>query len=176
MPPAKRTRFCLTSRLVRARARRRAPGRARAASAGRVTNPGFYPSHLEVLEEMGTSPPASAGVAVPYGAPVEEGEGRGPRPLISALVVSYNVKDLLLETLESLYTHAEVPLEAVVVDNASQDGSADAVSVRFPAAHVVRLPKNLGFGRANNLGLPKCRGRFVLLLNPDVMLTPDSLA
>ena len=41
---------------------------------------------------------------------------------------------------------------------------------------MVRLPKNLGFGRANNLGLPKCRGRFVLLLNPDVMLTPDSLA
>ncbi len=111
-----------------------------------------------------------------YGAPAEEGPEPGPRPLVSALVVSYNVRDLLLEALEALYESTEVPLEAVVVDNASSDGSADAVAERYPAAKLVRLSKNVGFGRANNLGLQQCRGRFVLLLNPDVLLSAGSLA
>ena len=63
-----------------------------------------------------------------------------------------------------------MPVEAVVVDNASRDGSADAVAQHFPLAKLVRLPKNVGFGRANNVGLQQCRGRFVLLLNPDVIV------
>src|SRR5690348_16909785 len=105
-----------------------------------------------------------------YGAPAEEAGETGPRPLVSALVVSYKVRDLLLESLEALYQSTEVPLEAIVVDNASDDGSADAVAAKFPAAKLLRLPKNVGYGRANNLGLQQCRGRFVLLMNPDVLL------
>ncbi|HEX6488093.1 MAG TPA: glycosyltransferase family 2 protein [Candidatus Dormibacteraeota bacterium] len=117
-----------------------------------------------------------AGVTVPYGAPAEEEGSGGPRPLVSALVVSYNVRELLLETLEALFEGADLPLEAIVVDNASKDGSADAVANRYPEAKVIRLDKNVGFGRANNMGLQRCRGRFVLLLNPDVLLAPGSLA
>lgn len=94
------------------------------------------------------------------------------KPLVSALVVSYNVKDLLLDCLQAFFASSDVPCEAVVVDNASSDGSADAVAERFPDVKVLRQPRNLGYGKANNAGLQECQGRFVLLLNPDVTVGP----
>ncbi len=97
------------------------------------------------------------------------------KPLVSALIVSYNVKGLLLKCLEALYAHADVPIEAVVVDNASTDGSAAAVAAEYPDAVVLAQPRNLGFGRANNVGLERCQGRFVLLLNPDVTVNPQAI-
>jgi len=98
-----------------------------------------------------------------------------PKPLVSALIVSYNVKGLLLKSLEAFYAHADVPVEAVVVDNASTDGSPAAVATEFPQAIVLAQPRNLGFGRANNVGLERCQGRFVLLLNPDVTVNPQAV-
>jgi len=97
------------------------------------------------------------------------------KPLVSALIVSYNVKPLLLKSLEALYAHADVPIEAVVVDNASTDGSAAAVASEFPEAVVLQQSRNLGFGRANNVGLERCQGRFVMLLNPDVTVNPQAV-
>src|SRR6201993_1048313 len=97
------------------------------------------------------------------------------KPLVSALIVSYNVKPLLLKCLEALFAHADVPVEAVVVDNASTDGSAAAVASGFPEAVVLQQSRNLGFGRANNVGLERCQGRFVLLLNPDVTVNPQAV-
>src|ERR1700738_3798310 len=88
----------------------------------------------------------------------------GAKPLVSALIVSFNVKDLLLQR-----------LGAFAVDNASTDGSVEAVSAEFPQAVVLAQPKNLGFGRANNIGLERCQGRFVLLLNPDVTVEPQAV-
>ena len=98
-----------------------------------------------------------------------------PKPIVSALIVSYNVKGLLLKCLEAFYAHADVPVEAVVVDNASTDGSAAAVASEFPQAIVLQQQRNLGFGRANNVGLERCQGRFVLLLNPDVTVNPQAV-
>jgi GT2 family glycosyltransferase len=97
------------------------------------------------------------------------------KPLVSALIVSYNVKPLLLKSLQAFYAHADVPVEAVVVDNASTDGSAAAVASEFPDAVVLAQSRNLGFGRANNVGLERCQGRFVLLLNPDVTVNPQAV-
>src|SRR5947207_11789567 len=97
------------------------------------------------------------------------------KPLVSALIVSYNVKPLLLKCLEAFYAHADVPVEAVVVDNASTDGSPAAVASEFPQATVLAQQRNLGFGRANNVGLERCQGRFVLLLNPDVTVNPQAI-
>jgi GT2 family glycosyltransferase len=97
------------------------------------------------------------------------------KPLVSALIVSYNVKPLLLKCLQALYAHADVPIEAVIVDNASTDGSAAAVGSEFPDAVVLQQSRNLGFGRANNVGLERCQGRFVLLLNPDVTVNPQAV-
>src|ERR1700687_1663028 len=97
------------------------------------------------------------------------------KPLVSALIVSDNAKDLLLQCLKAFYTSADVPVEAVVVDNDSSDGSAAAVTDEFPQATVLVQPKNLGYGRAANLGLERCQGRFVLLLNTDVTVDPQSV-
>src|SRR5258706_1439864 len=96
------------------------------------------------------------------------------KPLVSALVVSYNAKDLLLQCLNAFYTSADVPVDAVVVDNDSSDGSAAAVTDEFPQATVLVQPKNLGYGRAANIGLERCQGRLVLLLGSDVTLDPQS--
>src|SRR3979490_291346 len=94
------------------------------------------------------------------------------KPLVSAIIVSYNVRDLLLDTLRAFYASADVPVEAVVVDNASTDGSADAVASTFRQAKVIRLAVNVGFGKANNAGFPQAEGRVILLLNPDVAVQP----
>jgi GT2 family glycosyltransferase len=90
------------------------------------------------------------------------------KPLVSALVVSNNAKDQLLECLRAFYSSADIPVEAIVVDNDSSDGSAAAVTDEFPQATVLAQAKNRGYGRAANEGLERCSGRFVLLLSPDV--------
>jgi GT2 family glycosyltransferase len=95
------------------------------------------------------------------------------KPIVSALVVSHNAKDQLLECLHAFFESADVPVEAVVVDTNSSDGSAAAVTDEFPQATVLALSKNRGYGRAANEGLERCNGRFVLLLSPDVIVDPQ---
>ncbi len=99
-----------------------------------------------------------------------------PVPLLSVLVASYNTRPLLLECLSTLdRNRGDVPLEVIVVDNASADGSADAVAERFPDVALVRNPVNEGFAKANNRALRLSRGRYVLLLNPDTLVPPELL-
>jgi GT2 family glycosyltransferase len=95
------------------------------------------------------------------------------KPIVSALIVSRNSKDELLRCLKAFFASADVPVEAVVVDDDSSDGSAAAVTDDFPQATVLVQPKNLGYGRAANIGLERCQGRFVLLLSPHVTLDPQ---
>src|SRR5258708_22835079 len=97
------------------------------------------------------------------------------KPLVSALVVSHDSKELLLQCLHAFFTSADVPVEAVVVDNDSSDGSAAAVTDEFPQATVLVQPKNLGYGSAANLGLERCQGRFALLLSSAVTVDPQSV-
>jgi GT2 family glycosyltransferase len=92
------------------------------------------------------------------------------------VIVNFNVREYLLKALAALYQDTSVEIEVVVVDNASSDGSADAVETTFPGVTVVRESQNVGFGRANNAGLTRCRGEFVLLLNPDVVVDRGCLA
>ncbi|MBO0703313.1 MAG: glycosyltransferase family 2 protein [Candidatus Dormibacteraeota bacterium] len=92
-----------------------------------------------------------------------------PAPLVSVIIVNYNTRDLLLQCLDALEQATDAPHEVIVVDNGSSDGSADAVEQRFRKAIVVRH-QNVGFGRGNNAGLQQAAGRFVLLLNSDVVV------
>jgi GT2 family glycosyltransferase len=94
------------------------------------------------------------------------------KPLVSAIVVSYNTRDLLIDCLRAFYACSDVPAEAIVVDNSSSDRSAEAVAYEFPECKLIRQPANVGFGRANNAGMQQAEGRFVLLLNPDVTVMP----
>ena len=92
------------------------------------------------------------------------------KPVVSALIVNRNAKDDLLRCLQTFFAGADMPVEAIVVDNDSSDGSAAAVTDEFPQATVLVQSKNLGYGRAANVGLERCQGRFVLLVSPDVTL------
>src|SRR3954447_11886763 len=90
---------------------------------------------------------------------------------VSVCIVSWNVKELLRDCLNSLKAQAgDVRYETIVVDNLSKDGSAEMVRAEFPWVTLVEPGKNLGFGRANNLAYQHSRGRWVLLLNPDTVV------
>jgi len=65
--------------------------------------------------------------------------------------------------------------EVFVVDNRSEDGSASVVRHQFPQVHLIESPVNGGYAYANNLALRRCRGRYVLLLNPDTWLEPHAV-
>src|ERR1700684_2185111 len=90
---------------------------------------------------------------------------------ISVVIVGWNAKHYLELCLQSL---ADAPprrsMEVIVVDNASVDGSAGMVEARFPSVRVIRSSENLGFSRGNNLGIRQCQGRYVALVNPDVIV------
>jgi GT2 family glycosyltransferase len=91
------------------------------------------------------------------------------------LVVSHNVRDLLLDTLKALRNDGWPKLQVIVVDNASADGSADAVGREFPAVELIRLSDNLGYGKANNVAFERAKGDLILLLNPDVTISPGCI-
>ncbi len=96
-------------------------------------------------------------------------------PTVSVVIVSYNVRRHLLATLRALLASQGPTLEVIVVDNASSDGSAEAVVKEFPQVRMIRQAKNVGFGAANNVALRECRGLQVLLLNPDVIVEPTAI-
>jgi GT2 family glycosyltransferase len=95
-------------------------------------------------------------------------------PRVCAVVVSFNTRDHLLRCLASLEA-VRLPLEVVVVDNASADGSAEAVGARFPAAQVIHNAQNAGFGQASNQGIARARAPYVLLLNSDAEVRPGAV-
>ncbi len=97
------------------------------------------------------------------------------QPLISIVIVNYNVKEYLEQALLSLqralrkYSH-----EIFVVDNASVDGSVTYIRQRFPEIILIENSENLGFGRANNIALKRVCGKFVVLINPDTVVQEDT--
>jgi GT2 family glycosyltransferase len=95
---------------------------------------------------------------------------------ISLIIVSFNTRDVLRESLQSVARErGDLRLEIFVVDNNSHDGSVEMVESEFPHVRVMRSSVNLGFGAANNLALAIAQGRYIVLLNSDAFLCPDSL-
>jgi GT2 family glycosyltransferase len=88
-------------------------------------------------------------------------------PVVSVVVVSYNTRDDLRQCLRSLASNVSLPLEVVVVDNASADGSAAAAREALPAARIIENPENKGFAAAANAGWQASRASHVLFLNSD---------
>src|SRR5688572_29444365 len=100
-------------------------------------------------------------------------------PDLSIIILNWNVREMLLECLRALPGAAGAwwsRSEVVVVDNASSDGSVEAVLRDFPDARVLALKQNLGFSGGNNAGIWASRGRLLLLLNPDTLPEPGSIA
>ena len=97
-------------------------------------------------------------------------------PKLSIVIVSFNTRLDLERCLESLAASPPVtPHEIVVVDNASGDGSVEAIRQRWPAIRVIVQPENLGFAVANNAGIRASSGRMVMLLNSDCVVPPGAI-
>jgi N-acetylglucosaminyl-diphospho-decaprenol L-rhamnosyltransferase len=90
---------------------------------------------------------------------------------ISVLIVTYECGPEARECLASIYeTTRELELEAVVVDNASTDGTAEMVRTEFPQARLLALDENVGFAAGVNLAASEACGEYLLLLNPDTVV------
>jgi len=66
-------------------------------------------------------------------------------------------------------------METLVVDNASADGTVEMVETRFPWVKLIKSPENLGFAKGNNVAIRQCQGRYIALVNPDVIVFPGCL-
>jgi hypothetical protein len=98
-------------------------------------------------------------------------------PDLSVIIITYNSREDIIKCLQSLEKFCTgVALETMVFDNASTDGTPDFVANNFSKVCLIRHPKNVGFGRANNLAVAQSRGRYVLLLNPDTWVDDDLAA
>jgi GT2 family glycosyltransferase len=95
---------------------------------------------------------------------------------ISIIIVTWNGKQFARECLDSLRTYRDDPkVEIIVVDNASSDGTPALVEQEFPWVCLIRNSANLGFSRANNIGMVATTGKYVCLINSDVRVPHDCL-
>lgn len=98
-------------------------------------------------------------------------------PLITVVVVNFNAGPLVVKAVEAALA-SDVPVEIIVCDNGSRDGSLAQLQERFgrePGVRLLENGRNLGFARANNLAFAQALGHFILLLNPDCIVKRDSL-
>jgi GT2 family glycosyltransferase len=97
--------------------------------------------------------------------------GTERRPEVSLVIVNWNTMDLVLKCIKSaIDTGGACAHEIIVVDNASEDDSVDAIKRDYPDVIVIRNEKNYGFAKANNIGIKKSKGRYVCLVNSDVQV------
>src|SRR5512134_1368208 len=95
---------------------------------------------------------------------------------LTVIIVNWKTKVLVCQCLESLYRQDfKSPLEVIVVDNASDDGSADFIRKLYRDVVLLQNAENVGFAKANNQGLSIARGKYVLLLNSDTLLADRTL-
>jgi N-acetylglucosaminyl-diphospho-decaprenol L-rhamnosyltransferase len=95
---------------------------------------------------------------------------------VSVVLLNYNTRDLMLASLARLAPDALARgWQLIVVDNASTDGSADAIEAAFPSVTLVRLAENRGYAAGNNRGLDVATGASVILLNSDVQVDAEQL-
>lgn len=97
-------------------------------------------------------------------------------PTVSIVIVSWNATKFLQECLASIFEAAHPwPIEVIVVDNASSDDSSAMVERLFPAAILIQNTDNLGFSKANNIGIRCAKGKYVALVNSDVHILENCL-
>lgn len=97
-------------------------------------------------------------------------------PEVSVVVVAWRAREDVLRCLASLEEHAGLPYEAIVVDDASGDGTPESVRERFPDAKVVAKERNEGLAPGRNAALPLVEGRLVLMLDSDTIVRPGAIA
>lgn len=96
-------------------------------------------------------------------------------PLFSVIIVSWNTCDLTLKAIQSVYDQQKSNVEIIVVDNASSDDTVTAIQKEFPDVQLIANENNLGYARANNLGMQQAKGDYFVLLNSDAELKSPGL-
>jgi len=98
--------------------------------------------------------------------------------LVSVVIVSYNTKDTLIKCLVAALEEIDKNKgEIIVVDNGSADGSVEAIKkLHIPNLKLIENKDNLGFAKANNIGISRSKGEYIFLLNSDAFLEKDSLS
>ncbi len=95
---------------------------------------------------------------------------------LSILIVNYNTCRLTLDCLQSVYdSKTAYSYEVIVVDNASSDDSVESIRKEYPGVRLIANTDNTGFAKANNQAMAVAKGRYVLLLNSDTIVQPDTL-
>ena len=99
---------------------------------------------------------------------------------LSIIIVSYNTKEFLRNCLTSILSsiNGKLGCEVIVVDNASSDGSASEIlnmKNKISNMRAILNKKNVGFSKANNIGIKQAKGRYLLFLNPDTIVYPNIL-
>ncbi|MFZ5364069.1 MAG: glycosyltransferase family 2 protein [Patescibacteria group bacterium] len=95
---------------------------------------------------------------------------------LSIIILNYRARGLLKECLKGIkMVHPKLDYEIIVVDNASGDGTAQMMRESFPEINFIASEENLGYAKGNNLGIKKARGRYVMIVNPDIIVFPGVL-
>lgn len=94
---------------------------------------------------------------------------------LSIIIVNYNVKEFLQNLIHSIEKAAlNLTKEIIIIDNASDDGSVEFIKEKLPQVTLIANKVNLGFGKANNIGLKQATGKYLLLINPDTIVAEDT--
>lgn len=94
---------------------------------------------------------------------------------LSIIIVTYNSGKFIENCLKSIFKERNLSYEIIVVDNASTDNTLNIVEERFPSIKILKNSFNKGFAVANNQGIKINKGKYILILNPDVIVLPNSL-
>lgn len=95
---------------------------------------------------------------------------------LSIIIINYNVKEFLQNLIHSLQKAlSKITHEIIVVDNASDDGSVEFIREKFPQINLIVNKTNVGFSKANNEALKVSKGKFILLINPDTIVSEDTI-
>lgn len=96
---------------------------------------------------------------------------------LSIITINYHTEALLHDCLTSLYkNNSDVDFELLIVDNGSTKDALAPLKKNFPKAKIITPEKNLGFGKANNLGAKHAKGEYLLFLNPDTIIPSSTLS
>ncbi|MBC7737095.1 MAG: glycosyltransferase family 2 protein [Candidatus Saccharibacteria bacterium] len=96
-------------------------------------------------------------------------------PAISIVIISYNTAEMTRDCIASVIAQTTMPFELIVLDNASQDGSAQMIAESFPIVKLIAEPINHGFGPAHKIAIQHATAPWLLLLNPDTVVLDHAI-
>lgn len=95
---------------------------------------------------------------------------------LSVVLVNFNTRPFILKCIDSIFiNNPNDDIEIIIVDNNSQDDSVSAIQSNYPHIKLIKNPSNVGYAKAINQGIKIAKGQYILLLNPDTIVFPDTL-